>query len=132
MTRRKTILLIGLVLFAAFIGYAVNLYRGFSHRMQAEYGAASTIQRVTEYVETHEGRWPSNWDEIEPWPGVRDVVVVQFDVDIERLIADPEAIQTTIVPITGRYGTYPHARAQLEQLRKKLIELHKPKGSPGA
>jgi len=127
MTRRKTILLIGLVVVAAFVGYAVKLYREFSREMSARYDTTNTIGRVTDYVEAHDGRWPKNWDEIEPWPGAREYVVVQFDVDLDRLIADPEAIKVAIVPAYGRYDEYHHGRFA-EQLRQKLIEIRKAKG----
>jgi len=126
MTRRKTVLLIGLVVVATFIGYAVNLYRGFSRDMNARYGTTNTIGRVTDYVEAHEGRWPTNWDEIEPWPGAREFVVVKFDVDIDQLIAEPEAIKSVIVPAYGQYHEYHHGRFA-EQLRQKLIEIRKAK-----
>lgn len=127
MSRRKKTWLAVLAVAAVLIGYGVYRLREFSRDMRAEYGAAQTIARVADYVEAHDGRWPTNWDEIEPWPGVRELVVVQFDVDIDRLIEEPEAIQSTIVPITGPYDVYPHARANLQWLREQLIKFHHPK-----
>ena len=124
MSRRKKIWLAVLAVMAVLIGYGVYRYREFSRDMNAEYGTAQTIGKVGEYIEAHDGRWPTNWDEIEPWPGVRELVVVKFDVDVDRLIEDPEAIQSTIVPITGPYDVYPHARADLRWLREQLIRFH--------
>jgi hypothetical protein len=126
MTRWKKILLLIASVVAVLIGLAVYWLREFSRDMSAEYGTAQTIGKVTDYVESHNGNWPRNWDEIEPWPGAREFVVMPFDVDIDRLVDDPDAIHSTIVPITGPYNVYPHAKADLELLRRTLIKFHGP------
>jgi hypothetical protein len=130
MSRRKKAWWAVFTVAAVLIGYGVYRLREFGRDLTSEYDTATVIDRVTTYVETHNGQWPTNWDEIEPWPGVREVVVIQFDVDIDRLIDDPEAIHSTIVPITGPYGTYPHAREDLERLRATLKRMRLAKTAP--
>lgn len=126
MTRWKKILLLILTVVAVLIGLAVYWLREFSRDMSAEYGTAQTIDKVTQYVDAHNGSWPKDWSQIEPWPGAREFVVMPFEVDIDSLIDDPDAIHSTIVPITGPYNVYPYAKQDLELLRRTLIKFHGP------
>lgn len=131
MSRRKKISLAVLAVMAVLIGYGVQFYLKFSREMSAHYGTMNTIGNVTRYVETHDGRWPTNWDEIEPWRGARAFVVMQFDVDIERLCSEPVAIRAAITPAYGSYSEDHHGYFA-EQLRQTLIKHRKPQAKPTA
>ena len=118
--RLKTVLLL---LALVVIGGALcvgKIAYDFGERLRAEYGAAGVIRDVTRYVEAHEGAWPQSWNDIPNGDWAQKYVRMKFDVDTNALVDDPTLIQSTIVPVTGEYHTYPHAERQLNELRDLL------------
>jgi hypothetical protein len=114
---RASLLAAGVVVSAL----AVKGISGWSFQMNAEYITAGVIREVTKFAETHQGEWPRTWDDIPGDTRAPRYVHVDFDVDLEQLIDDPERIQRAIQPVTGVYRTYPHARRHLEELREIIV-----------
>lgn len=109
--------------------YAVIRFWRYAEEVQAEYTTADVIRHVTKFVESHEGQWPKNWSEL----GHGDLskyVKMDFDVSVEELLADPDRIHSAIVPVTGKYHTYPHATRQLNELHDFLVKCHQPAEEP--
>jgi hypothetical protein len=99
------------------------LYR-LNRRLTAEYTTAAVIRDTIDFVELHNGQWPTSWDDLPDGELSRRFVRMRFDVSIDELIRDPELIQSTIVPFAGEYLVYPHAEKQLDELRAVLIRHH--------
>ena len=95
-----------------------------NQRLTAEYTTAAVIRDTTDFVELHNGQWPTNWDDLPNGEHASRLVRMRFDVKIDELIHDPQLIHTTIVPVTGEYHIYPHAERQLNELRDVLIRHH--------
>ena len=87
---------------------------------KSEYTTAQVIRHVTEFVESHHGQWPQSWSDLPNADHDRQYVRMRFDVDVDELIRDPDLIHTLIVPTSGVYRTYPHAKQNLDDLRKSL------------
>jgi len=123
---RRRVKTVALLLALIVIGGAFYLGKvvyEFDRRLKAEYGTADAIREVTWYVEAHEGAWPRSWDDIPNIDWARKYVRIKFDVDTNALIDDQSLIQSTIVPVTGEYRTYPHAERQLNELRDLLNQF---------
>jgi hypothetical protein len=91
----------------------------------AEYTTAAAIRDTIDFVESHNGQWPTGWDDLPNGDDAHRFVHMRFDVNIDELIRDPELIQSTIVPFAGEYLVYPHAEKQLDELREVLIRHHR-------
>ena len=120
----KLLKLLGLV------GITILVYGGFrfwqyGEELNAEYKTAWVIRDVTKFVESHKGQWPRNWNELGDGD-YSEYVKMDFDVSEEELLTDPDRIHSAIVPVTGKYHTYPHATRQLNELRDVLVKYHQP------
>jgi hypothetical protein len=95
--------LVAAVLLAAGFGILRGVYLGIS-ALQAEKSlhAVNLITAVVDRFIQQEGRWPTSWDELRTinaidipsmysWPddseAVRELVVINFDVDLTRIAA---------------------------------------------
>lgn len=105
-----------------------ELYK-LDRRLKAEYGTIRVVQAVSKFVLDNEGRWPTSWSDLDAplkddstlgSAHYRRHVVVDFSVTADQLLENPERIQTAIVPVTGEYHIYPHARRDLERLLSSI------------
>ena len=103
------------------------LYR-LNRRLTVEYTTAAVIRDTIDFVELHNGQWPTGWHDLPNGDHARGFVQMRFDVNIDELIRDPKLIHSTILPVTGEYHTYPHAESQLNELRHVLIHYHRKTG----
>ena len=90
----------------------------------AEYVTLRGIRYVERYVETHQGRWPRSWAELPSDEEVRQYTRIRFDLTAERILEDPSLIYTAVVPITGKFETYPHSKEHFDELLELLKELN--------
>jgi len=118
-------LLIAFALFAI-TGAAAKRVYDWNSQLKSEYMTAQVIRDVTQYVRSHKGDWPRSWADIPQSEYARQYVKLKFDVDPDELVASPNLIQTTIVPMSGEYNTYPHAERQLNELRDELARFSNP------
>jgi hypothetical protein len=121
---RLRTLLIGCAVLAALFAFLVRPLHLWSRRLKAEYATAYVIRDVTVFVESHQGQWPKNWNDIPTGDDAQQWVRMRFDVTVDELINNPSLIHSVIVPVTGDYHTWPHAEMQLNDLREILIRLH--------
>jgi hypothetical protein len=120
--QRRTGLIVAAVVVGllAWGGYEV---RQLFRRIRAEYQAAQVITLVGKFVDSHEGRWPTSWDELGAPEHLRDGDVrIDFDVDPERLIEDPLLIYSVITPYSGSFRKFPHSKLYLNDLRRIIAE----------
>ncbi len=112
------IVVILVVVAALVLGFCV--YSGISTSLHAEHvlhAALLTIQLLDEYVDQHEGDWPSSWAELEElpnreggmyeWPAdsleVQQYVSVDFSADPERLLRQKVGEFDAVLPIGSYY-----------------------------
>jgi hypothetical protein len=95
----------------------------YADELKSEYTTAEIIRDVTTFVETHKGQWPRSWEEL-GHGDVSEFVKMDFAVSIDELLADPNRIHSAIIPVTGRYHTFPHATRNLNYLREQIEKYH--------
>lgn len=120
----KLLKLLGLVGIIVLVYGGVRLWQ-YGEELNSEYKTAGVIRDVTEFVESQDGRWPRNWSDL-GHGDLSEYVKMDFDVSVEELLADADRIHSAIVPVTGKYHTYPHATRQLNELRDILVKYHQP------
>ena len=108
----------------ALLACAITPLYKLDQRLRTEYTTAAVIRDTIDFVESHNGQWPTSWDDLPNGDHASRFVRMRFDVKIDELIHDPHLIHTTIVPVTGEYHIYPHAERQLDELREVLIRHH--------
>ena len=118
---RISLRILGLALLAGVV-YGGLCLNDAAHRRKCEYTTARVIRDVTEWVDSHHGQWPQSWNDIPGSEHVREYVRMRFDVTVEELLEDDDLIYNVVVPQSGEYRTYPHARYHLTELRKLLRE----------
>jgi hypothetical protein len=99
------------------------LYK-LDQRLRVEYTTAAVIRDTIDFVESHNGQWPTSWDDLPNGDHASRLVRMRFDIKIDEVISNPELIHSAIVPVTGGYHIYPHAESQLNELRDVLIRHH--------
>jgi hypothetical protein len=113
-----------------------ELYR-FYQQVKSEYETIRVVQMVEEYVKTHDGRWPSSWQDLDATETAkynapldssyyRKYAVVNFALTREDLRQDPRLIYRAVLPLSGCYSVYPHARNDLDNVME-LIRRSKPR-----
>ena len=132
---RTRLILLAILMCLAFAGFAA--YRGqqslvHSHTLVTGRVATGMVQ---EYVETHDGRWPTSWEALatvdpgEPWnhdsprisPSIPQRVVIDFAADPAQLARQSKAEFTAIRPAKaspGDHRDYWQIETLLETLRK--------------
>ena len=125
----RTLFVVMAIGLAALIANACRDFYAWHEQTKSEYTTAQVILHVTEYVESHHGQWPQSWSDLPGGDHDRHYVRLRFDVDVDALIRDPDLIYTVIVPNSGVYRTYPHAKQNLNDLRKSLA-AHRQQVSP--
>ena len=109
----------GLAVLAGGIAYSLGpkLYY-----MKSEYVTANAISATEHFVSAHPGEWPHSWKDI----GEQDLSAytdMRFDLTVPAILNDKELIYSAIQPKCHRYRTYPHAKAQLDQLFEKIASV---------
>ena len=105
-------LVLGLVLVIAVAWTAWKLYPRLAN-LSNEYETAQAIVATTTFVAYHHGQWPRSWTDL----GLADRgAQTRMNFALDPTTATRDDVQAAILPATGRYYTYPHARAQLDAL----------------
>jgi L-rhamnose mutarotase len=121
------------------LGYCV--YKGISNSLHAEHvlhAALITVEKLDEYVDTHEGTWPKSWQDLEStspeewamfsWPQdskeIQKYVEIDFNADLKRLIEQNPGEFDAVRPIGPYYPFQDHGRVEmlLETIRKHSLK----------
>lgn len=104
---------------------AYGYYR-FNEAMRCDYYTVDVILMVQDYVETHDGNWPSSWEDLEGTEhykgrGLELSVYpqysrVDFTLTSDQILEDPSLIYQAVVPSSGKYICYPDARLHLDRI----------------
>ena len=90
--------------------------------VRSEYITAGVIHDIHVYVSSHPGEWPKSWNVLGSGADYSSHTIVRFDLSVEELRERPELIYSAVMPVSGRYYTYPHAKKQLEEIMKTIHE----------
>ena len=85
--------------------------------MKSEYVTAGVIRDTYEFVKENQGQWPNSWSDI----GSQDFSShTRMSFHIDPSSATKEQVMSAISPQSGKYLTYPHAKADLESLFEEM------------
>ena len=101
-------------------GLGVYRFRIWRQRVRGEYYTAGVIRDVTKYVATHDGAWPTTWEDIGETKQAESFVTMRFDLTSEQILADTNLIFTSILPARGEYIMYPHGTWDLNHLLETI------------
>jgi hypothetical protein len=121
---RKLAKLLGVLVLAAIIGVIAILWPKIDN-MGSEYGTASAIRDIEDYLRTHKGKWPSSPADLGyPAKQGRNAPVIDYSLDSRGILANPELLDRAVMPKAGRFYTYPHHRENLARLLEVLRETN--------
>lgn len=125
MSRRKKLAFSAMMIVLIVAGYGIVRFREVLHDWGAEYDTLSMVYQVQLFVESHDGRWPTSWDDLQLGTEPPDRVIIRFDVDVDRLLEEPGALESAILPVTGpKYDKAPHSKQSFRELRTALEKFH--------
>jgi hypothetical protein len=113
---------------------AVFFYQ-FNEALRGDYATARVIQTVEDYVKTHDGSWPTSWEDLDGTETAhatrldssywRRYTHVDFTLTSEQLVEKPDLIYDAVKPLSGEYIVYPHARQNLEGVMQAIRDARK-------
>ncbi len=103
----------------------------FYQQIKSEYETIRVVQMVDDYVGTHDGDWPSSWEDLDGTDAAkrnaprgssyfRRYTTVDFTLTTEQLIGNPELIYDAVTPLTHKYMVYSHARRDLNGVMQTI------------
>jgi hypothetical protein len=126
MTRRRKLLIAGLLVLASIVGYGIYDFMVEMHLIGSEYDTCRVVDEVIRYVDSHEGRWPGDWNDLPAVAPFQARTRMRFDVDVATLMHDSVALRNAIQPLRGYYRVYPHSQLHYEDLRFALEDRGTP------
>lgn len=124
--RRIAILAALIVFVLAAIGLVSFI--SFSHNTKSEYMAAAVIRSAATFVKANNGRWPRSWKDLEFEGGTPEFVFFDFALTSEKILGNPELLQTAIQPRSKYWVVYPHHKRDLEELLEAIKSSQPIKG----
>ena len=124
---------VGSVAAVALSGAAFFFYTRLNEALRGDYRTIRVTEMVEDYAKTHNGNWPMSWEDLDGTETAmrlapldssywRKYTTVDFTVRSEQLISDPELIYLAVMPISGKYFVYPHARRDLDKVLQAIRE----------
>ena len=104
------------------IGLASWAYYPQVSNLKSEYTTAEVIRDLEAYVVANPGEWPKSWQDLGDGSDLSAYTRFRFDLSVDSVLRQPELIHEAATPIRGTYLTYPHAKAQLDEVLRKLQE----------
>lgn len=109
--------------------------------LRGDYETIRVTEMVEDYVKTHEGNWPRSWEDLDGTDTAkrfrpldssywRRYTKVDFTIKSEQLVVDPELIYHAVMPVSGSYLVYPHARQDLDKVMRAIREANRPPTTP--
>ena len=122
-------LVIATIIAGILLGIGVAAYRKLCEfsRCRAwisdQYACAAVVKATTEYVEAHQGAWPTGWTDLKVicHPDFETRVRMNFAADPAKLARDEKLIFETIVPVSGSSIL---VERQLSGLKPVLMKHH--------
>jgi hypothetical protein len=116
-----------LLLVAAFI------YCWLKETLRGDYETIRVVDLVEDYIKTHDGNWPSSWDDLDGTEKAkfysplnssywRNYTKVDFTLTSDQIIEQPDLIYTAVLPMSGEYYIYPHAKRDISRLIQTIHE----------
>ena len=105
-----------------FVGGVAYVLGPKLYYMKSEYVTADVIRAADRFVAEHPKKWPHSWQDL----GGEDLsryTDFRFDLTPEMITHDRQLIYSAIRPKCHQYRTYPHARAQLDEIYEKLTSV---------
>ena len=126
------------IVVAVLLAATAYSYYTLNEALRGDYETRRVVQMVEDYVKTHEGNWPKSWEDLRDTETAKQLLPldlsywrrytrVDFTMQSERLIRDPEMIYQAVMPMSGKYILYPHAKQDLDTVMQAIREA---KGSP--
>ncbi len=120
---------IGCALVAVVLIAAIGYFR-LNEALRGDYYTLDVMLMVKEYVETHDGQWPSTWGDLEETDRFKErglkmsvypqFVAVDFTLTSDQLIQEPDLIHHAVCPVGGGYICYPHAGDHLQDILQTI------------
>ena len=112
---------------------ATLLFYKLNETLRCDYETIRVTQMIEDYLTTHEGNWPLSWEDLDGTETAkqfapldssywRKYTTVDFTVRSEQLLSDPELIYNAVMPVSGEYFVYPHARRDLDRVLQAIRE----------
>lgn len=102
----------------------------YLQQVKSEYETVRVVQMVEDYVKSHDGQWPSSWQDLDETKTgkrlgsrssyYRQFAAVDFSCHSEQLLRDPAAIYEAVTPVSRRYVMYPHAKQDLDRVLQTI------------
>ena len=109
---------------------AAFLYYRLNESLRRNYETIRVVQIVEDYVRTHDGKWPSSWEDLEGTETFKQsssslayfqrYSAVDFSLTSEQLLEKPELIYNAVTPLSGEYLCYPNARRDLDRVLQTI------------
>jgi hypothetical protein len=120
---------------------AAFFYYSFTEALRGDYETIRVTQLIEDYVKTHEGNWPSSWENLDGTETAKQLApldssfwrkytTVDFTVRSERLLGNPDLIYRAVMPVSGEYLVYPHAKQDLDRVMRAIRESKGPPPPP--
>jgi hypothetical protein len=114
----------------------------FCRQTKSEYETIRVVQMVEDYVKTHNGKWPSSWEDLDGTATAkrlapldsryfRQYATVNFALTAEQLITNPDLIYDAVMPLSRKYTVYPHARMDLDEVMQAIRDAQPPPPTRG-
>ncbi len=108
---------------------AVEYFR-LQEALRGDYYTVDVMLMIKDYVETHEGNWPSSWEGLEETDRFRQRGIemshyrpyakVDFSLTSDQLMQQPESISEAVRPVSGKFICYPHAADHLQEILRAI------------
>lgn len=105
-----------------FVGGVAYILGPKFYYMKREYVTADVIRAADRFVTEHPKKWPQSGQDLGGEDPSR-YTDFRFELTPEMIIHDRQLIYSAIQPKCHQYRTYPHARAQLDDLYEKLTSV---------
>ncbi len=129
-----------LALIAVLLSAAALLYYQLTQAFRRGYETVAVIMFVEDYVKTHEGKWPTCWEDLENTETFerrggrlsyyQRYTTVDFTLTSEQLIERPELIHHAIAPAEGASIGPPHTQDFYDAVLQAIRDARQPAVTP--
>ncbi len=127
--------IVGGIVATVLLGLGYGYYR-LNEALRCDYYTLDVIVMVEDYVESHDGKWPSNWNDLEGTDRYRGrglemsaylpYVSISFTLTSDQILEEPDLIYQAVLPSSGEYVCYPDARLHLEHILETIRREYEP------
>src|SRR5262245_16780438 len=92
--------------------------------LKYEYETIEVVNGLRKYIETHDGEWPKAWADLEMARNMSEFTTVNFNLTSSQILQNTQLLYSAVLPKTGMYLTYPHAKSDLDRVLEMIREKH--------